>query len=242
MSYASISGRARTRPSNPDAFGVCQRCGFWYNRNVLTAQHDWRGPTLANLWIFVCPPCYDVPQENIRAITLPADPVPVYLPLTENFLYDESQNLTTQPEIDPVTGIGLPPSNINTEDGFAIALDPYGQPVGLTQAAIMPLYGKTHYGVPVPVLSLISDGSNTVRATCSQAHGLSTNDQIAVEGITNRLAAGFFSITVTTATAFTYQPYSDIPAASLLAEGSLIVTALVGLPLGYSIIPQIGPV
>jgi hypothetical protein len=41
---------------------------------------DWRGATLQNIQLMVCERCYDVPQQQLRAITLPADPVPVRNP------------------------------------------------------------------------------------------------------------------------------------------------------------------
>ena len=213
MGYASRSGRAKTSSSNPEAFGVCQRCGFWYQRSELHNQYEWRGAALLPLYVFVCDDCYDKPQEQLRAIVVPADPVPVYLPLPEPFTADE--------------------------EGFSTG--PYGQPVGLTQAAIMPLSGTTHYGVSVPVISLTANGTTTISATCSQAHGLSTDDQISIEGISSPLAAGFYSIVVTSATAFNYATFSAVPAGSLLTPTTRIVTASVGLPLGYTTIPQVGP-
>jgi hypothetical protein len=76
--------------------------------------------------------------------------------------------------------------------------------------------------------------------TFSSAHGLSTNDQIAVEGLTNTNADGIYSVTVTTATAFTYQVSNAIPAGGLLQGTTLMVTALVGLPYDYNQIPITG--
>lgn len=90
MGYASKSGRARTSARNPQAFGVCQRCNRWWNRNRLRFQYDWRGVALQNLWILVCSDCYDRPQEQLRAIVLPADPVPIMFPSVEPFIDDET--------------------------------------------------------------------------------------------------------------------------------------------------------
>lgn len=213
MSYASRSGRAVTSPTSPRAFGVCDRCGIWYNRDRLSNQMQWRGAQLGPTYLFVCPPCYDRPNENLRAIVLAPDPIPVYMPRTEPFLYDET---TGQTQL-------------------------IGQPVGLEQAAIMPLYGTTHYGVDIQPLSVISNGTQTVSVSCSAPHGLSTDDQIAAEGLSDVSACGFFSVSVTSATALAYVCYSDIAAGSLLTSVSKIVTALVGLPLGATTIPQVGP-
>jgi len=90
MGYASKVGRARVSPSNPQALAVCQRCGIWYNRVDVRDQWDWRGTRLQNLYVLVCPPCYDRPQPQLRAIVLPADPVPIYRPLPESLKDDES--------------------------------------------------------------------------------------------------------------------------------------------------------
>lgn len=90
MGYASRVGRARTNPSAPEAHAICQRCGFRYNRVAITDQWDWRGTRLQNLYILVCKPCTDRPQPQLRAIVLPADPVPIYRPLPEPFQDDET--------------------------------------------------------------------------------------------------------------------------------------------------------
>lgn len=73
-------GRAKVNPRSPDAFGTCDRCGFWYNLKNLRFQYDWRGNTLANLYVRVCPRCYDKPFQHYRPIIVPPDPVPKYMP------------------------------------------------------------------------------------------------------------------------------------------------------------------
>ena len=91
MSYASISGRAKTDPRNPEAFGVCDRCGMWYNISSLVWQHSWRGNELSNIQLRVCKlTCLDVPFENDRPLYLPPDPPPVFQPRVETFALDES--------------------------------------------------------------------------------------------------------------------------------------------------------
>jgi hypothetical protein len=105
----------------------------------------------------------------------------------------------------------------------------------------MPYNGAVQrpYGVALPILSVTSDGSCTVTVTCYAVHNLHTPNQIAAAGLTYGPANGFYSITVLTATAFSYQTYAPIPAQSLLAPTSRIITCLVGLPLGYTTIPKI---
>lgn len=43
-----------------------------------------------NLRILVCPPCIDRPQQQLRAIVIPADPVPIRNPRIEPFVSDET--------------------------------------------------------------------------------------------------------------------------------------------------------
>lgn len=90
MAYASKWGRARANPWAPQAFAICDRCGLGYNHNQLRFQFDWAGTSLVNKQLLVCSACYDRPQEQLRAIILPADPVPIPNPRPQNF--DESES------------------------------------------------------------------------------------------------------------------------------------------------------
>jgi hypothetical protein len=91
MSYASRSGRAKTNPRSPRAFGVCDRCGFWYNLNELVWQHEWRGNDLVDIRVRVCKlTCLDVPFQLNRPLYLPPDPEPVDQPRVEAFAAIES--------------------------------------------------------------------------------------------------------------------------------------------------------
>lgn len=71
------TGRAKVSARSPKAFGVCDRCGFWYNREDLRWQFDWRGMRLMNLRLLVCDRCLDKPFEHYRPILVPPDPLPV---------------------------------------------------------------------------------------------------------------------------------------------------------------------
>jgi len=244
MAYASKAGRARISSTNPQALAICDRCGMTYNHVDLQWQFDYAGAGLINKRILVCNPCYDTPQEQLRAIVLPSDPTPIMNARVQDWVAAETnyQTISKAPVYDPVTGIPIPSTTIlTTEDGSPMTNQPYGQPVGLDQNAVMPLNGNVKYGVKLSPLSITADGTNTVRVTFSAVHNLHDNDQIAVEGLTNPLADGFFSISIATATAFTYQTYSAIPTAALLQGTTNMVTALVGLPYGYVKIPQVGP-
>lgn len=93
-------GRARIDPRHPSALGVCQRCGFTYQRSKLHNQTQWQGMQLQPLNIWVCDPCFDRPQEQLRAIILPPDPIPIALPFPEPYSSEV-------------------PSYMQTTDGFA---------------------------------------------------------------------------------------------------------------------------
>ena len=244
MAFASLSGRARTSSRNPQAHAICDKCGFRYNHVNLRWQFDWAGASLINKRMLVCDPCYDTPQNQLRAIILPADPMPIVNPRTEQFAQDETdfvvENKTNS--IDPITGLTVyNPVNIVTQTGVNVTTQVLGNPVGLDQNAVMPLFGTDAYRVKLSPLSIASQtGTSTITVTFSSPHGLNTNDQIAVQGLSNKFADGTYSITVTTATAFTYQVNNAIPAGGLLQGPTLMVTALVGLPYNSDQIPLTG--
>lgn len=89
MGYASRSGRAITNPAHPRAFGVCDRCGLWFNLFRLKYQYEWQGTKLVNTRKRVCSGpggCLDKPNPQMKARVAPPDPVPVYDPRPENFI------------------------------------------------------------------------------------------------------------------------------------------------------------
>jgi len=242
VGYASQAGRARTDPRSPRAHAICDRCGFRYNFQDLNWQYDWRGAALQNLRILVCGRCKDVPDEQLRAIVLPADPTPIINARVEPFTADEGANFLTP--TGQTNAIGVPTYNSGTtitNGAQTITYQPIGNPTGLTQAAQMPLVLDQVWSVTVPVISMIAAGTTTITCTCSSAHGLSSGAQVSIEGVKNKLASGIFSITVTTGTAFTFSVFSAIPSGSLLTGTTLVKTANIGLPYGYTTVPIISP-
>lgn len=109
MGYASQSGRARTDARNPRAHAICDRCGFRYNHYQLSWQYDWAGASLINKRILVCNTCYDEPQQQLRAIVVPADPVPILNPRLQDFVTAETNTRFTsgQNTTDPTTNIPI---------------------------------------------------------------------------------------------------------------------------------------
>jgi hypothetical protein len=139
-----------------------------------------------------------------------------------------------------VTGIPIPSTTtLIAQDGSDLTTQVIGPPVGLVQPAVMPLNQGVEYGVELNVLSVTANGTDQILVTCNTPHGLSTLDQISIEGLSNAQACGFFSVVVTSATGFTYQTANLIPSGALVTSTTNILTCIVGLPLGYDTIPQV---
>lgn len=133
MGYASQSGRARTSATNPQAHAICDRCGFRYNHVNLTWQYDWAGASLINKRMLVCNTCYDVPQEQLRAIVVPADPMPIINPRVQDFVTAEQNTRVTsgQNTTDPVTGIPIINGDTRiTQDDSVRVTQQTGEPPG----------------------------------------------------------------------------------------------------------------
>lgn len=100
-------------PRWPRAIGVCDRCGAHWNHWKLKFQTQWQGPRLQNLRILVCPSCLDKPQEQLRTIVIPADPIPILNPRPEAYTDD----------VNPISGLGTNIGNMTQGGGLAAAFD-----------------------------------------------------------------------------------------------------------------------
>jgi hypothetical protein len=126
-------GRASVSSSNPRAFAICDRCGFLYNHIRLQWQFDYAGAGLINKRILVCNSCNDVPQAQLRAIVLPADPVPIQNPRVQDYVAASTPTRVTsgQNTVDPVTGIPIPQGNTRiTQDDNTRVTQQTGEPPG----------------------------------------------------------------------------------------------------------------
>lgn len=133
MAYASKAGRARTSSKNPQAHAICDRCGCRFNHVDLQWQYDWAGASMINKRILVCESCLDVPQTQLRAIILPADPVPIINPRTQDFVNSETNTRYTsgQNTVDPTTGLPIVGGAVRTtQDGSNRVLQQTGAPNG----------------------------------------------------------------------------------------------------------------
>jgi len=152
-------GRAKVSSKNPQAFAICDGCGFLFNHVDLVWQLEWAGNKLINTKQLVCRRCNDRPNQQLRAIILPADPMPVMNPRTQNYQAAESDYRITSGSnsIDPLTGLpvisglmlitendekrvtqttGAAPGSVNEEPGTdpnAPGDDDPGLPYGFTE-------------------------------------------------------------------------------------------------------------
>lgn len=85
MGFASRLGRARISAVAPQAAAVCDRCGRVFSHSTLRFQYDYAGSGLVNKQLLVCDGCMDRPQDQLRAIVIPADPLPILNPRPYDF-------------------------------------------------------------------------------------------------------------------------------------------------------------
>jgi Ubiquitin-activating enzyme E1 FCCH domain len=243
MAYASRSGRARTSASSPRAFGVCDRCGIWYNHHQLRWQFDWAGASLVNKRILVCNTCYDEPQQQLRSIILPADPVPIVNPRVEPYMWDEidRRQLSGYNTIDPATGIPV----VQGDTRVTSLSDLPTTDVRVTQQTGEPPGGKNQLPGTDPnavtyrnIISVQNNGIGIVRVIVDTTSGMITGQKVTiaeVAGVT--VANGNFTITVINPTAFDLQ--NVIFSGSYTGGGYVINNP--SLPYGFAQVPRTGP-
>ena len=102
----------KINPNDPSAFGECSRCGRWFQQRTLVWQMEWGGERLYNTGLLVCTEggCNDVPQEQLRTIILPPDPLPILNARVPNFAYEEQTVRITQRGGAPYTKFAAPNS------------------------------------------------------------------------------------------------------------------------------------
>jgi hypothetical protein len=228
-------GRAKVSSRSPQAFAICDACGFLFNHVELRWQMDWAGNKLINKRQLVCRRCNDIPQSQLRAIVLPADPVPVKNPRTQNYEAASGDIRVTYiaPVIDPVTGLPIPQGATRiTQNDQRRVIQEIGDPLGLDpDVSSFPA---------IPFLSIMASGPYTVNVTTSPAHGLVTGDSIGVEGVTLRTAAGAFTVLVTSPTAFQYSTNKIMQIGSISTNYTRIVKMIIGLPRNMDSVPKTG--
>lgn len=243
MAYASRSGRARTNPTSPRAFGVCDRCAIWYNRDQLTWQYDWAGAGLINKRILVCHTCYDTPQEQLRAIVLPADPVPIVNPRVEPYAWDEidRRQISGFNTVNPTTGIPVQQGDVRVTSLNNTATDDkrVTQQTGEAPYGTNQLPGTDPNAVTYrTVISVVNNGIGAIRVVLNTTNGMKTGQKVIVrevEGVAN--ANGSFYVTVINTSTIDLQNSSFV---GTYTSGGYVINDP-SLPYGFNEIPRTGP-
>lgn len=243
MGYASRSGRARTSARNPQAFAVCDRCAIWYNHVNLRWQYDWAGASLINKRLLVCDTCYDDPQNQLRAIVLPADPTPIINPRTEPYAWDSTDYRQTsgQNTIDPYTGIPIPAGDlrVTTQNNDPTVDKRVTQQTGEPPNGTNQLPGTDPNAVSFRFITAVTDnGSGAIRLTIGITSGFITGQRVIVNnvgGVTD--ANGDWTITVVSDTEI---DLNQSTFSGSYTSGGYVINDP-SLPYGFDEIPETGP-
>lgn len=201
MGYASKLGRAKISSRNPTAAGVCDACQFVYQLSELRWQMAWSGNRLVNLKQLVCRRCNDLPNQQLRAIVLPADPMPVMNPRVNNWQAAETNYRTTsgQNTVDPKTGIPIPGNTmrITENDDYRVT-----QQTGAPNGSRNNLPGTDPNAITYRTISNAADnGSGLIRLTVDTTNGMITGQQVTVADIVGTTEAnGNWTVTVISVT------------------------------------------
>lgn len=243
MGYASRSGRARTDPRNPRAFAVCDRCALWYNHYMLRWQYDWAGASLINKRILVCDTCYDTPQEQLRAIIVPADPVPIINPRVEPYAWDEvdRRQLSGYNTTNPQTGIPVVQGDTRvtslddepTEDK-RVTQQTGEAPGGLNQKPGTDPNAVTYRDIQ----NVTNNGIGIVRVSLTTTNGMITGQKVTIRDVTGvSNANGDFTITVINSNTIDLQ--NTLFTGAYTGGGYVINNP--SLPYEFAEVPKTGP-
>lgn len=190
-------GRAKVSTRNPEAFAICDNCGFQYNHSELRWQYEWAGNKLINLKQLVCRRCNDLPNNQLRAIVLPADPMPIMNPRVPNYPLAEIDYRATsgQNTIDPTTGIPVPGNTlrITENDDYRVTQQTGEPPGGKNQ-----LPGTDPSAVTYRTISnAANNGSGLIRLTVNTTNGMITGQLVTIGDVAGTTEAnGNWIITV----------------------------------------------
>jgi hypothetical protein len=229
-------GRASVSTRNPRAFGICDRCGFLYNHNRLQWQFDYAGAGLINKRILVCNPCNDVPQAQLRAIVLPADPVPIMNPRVQDYVTAETNYRLTQGNtVDPITGLPIPGGQTRiTQDNNTRVTQMTGEsPNGLNQLPGTDPNAVTYRNV----VSATDNGSGLIRLNIVTTNGMITGQLVTIQEVSGVPANGNWTITVVDSANI---DLNNSTFSGVYVSGGYVINNP-SLPYSFSVIPRTGP-
>jgi len=230
-------GRAKVSTRSPDPFAICDGCGFLYNHSELRFQLQWSGNKLVNLRQLVCRRCNDIPQTQLRAIVLPADPMPIMNPRVQNYQAASTDYRATsgQNTVNPTTGIPIPGNTlrITENDDFRVTQQT-GEPPGGTNT----LPGTDPNAVTYRIISNAADnGSGLIRLTVNTTNGMITGQKVTIGDVVGTTEAnGNWTVTVISLTEIDLQSSAFTNAYS---SGGYVVNNP-ALPYGFIEIPKTG--
>jgi hypothetical protein len=243
MGYASRSGRARTDARNPRAFAICDRCALWYNHVNLNFQYDWAGAALVNKRILVCNTCYDTPQEQLRAIVIPADPVPIVNPRVEPYAWDEIDRRQVSGYNTTNSQTGIPVQQGDTR--VTTIDDDVPDKTRVTQQTGEPPYGLNQKPGTDPnavtyrnIVNVSNNGIGIIRVTVSVTSGFKTGQRVIIADVEGATAAnGKWVITVINPSQFDLQ---NSTFTGTYTSGGYVINDP-SLPYGFDEVPKTGP-
>lgn len=192
---------------------------------------------MINKRILVCPTCLDKPQEQLRAIIVPSDPVPIANPRVEYFVdYESNTRITSQtPTTDPTTGIPVPAGDTRiTQDYNTRSTQMTGEPPNGTNT----LPGTDPNAVTYrTVTNAVSNGSGLIRLTLATTNGMITGQTVTVQDVGGVTAAsGNWTITVINTTQIDLQSSSF---SGTYTSGGYVVNNP-SLPYNFTEVPKTG--
>ena len=87
---------ADTNPDYPRAWATDDRSGMITNLHKMRWEVQWSGQQLIKTGFLVGADNYDIPQEQLRTLIIPADPPPLMNARVEPYVIDETDYRTTQ--------------------------------------------------------------------------------------------------------------------------------------------------
>lgn len=243
MGYASRSGRARTDARNPRAFAICDRCALWYNHYQLSWQYDWAGASLVNKRLLVCNKCNDTPQEQLRAIVVPADPVPIVNPRVEPYAWDEIDRRQVSGYNTTNSQTGIPVQQGDTR--VTTIDDDVPDRTRVTQQTGEPPYGLNQKPGTDPnavtyrnIVNVTNNGIGIIRITVSVTSGFKTGQRVIIADVEGATAAnGKWVITVINPSQFDLQ---NSTFTGTYTSGGYVINDP-SLPYGFDEVPKTGP-
>lgn len=152
MGFGDIHGRARVSTARPSEFGQCDYCYEAYNLVDLKWQFEWYGTQLTNTGFRACSRCLSLPQDQLRPIILPPDPIPVDQPRAPYYPVVIGLEGFTQYTLWPGGSPLAEPVYLTDGDGHQILTD-QGQPILISDTA-NPLsilqQVAVNSGIPIP--------------------------------------------------------------------------------------------